>query len=150
MPEPRDEAGRYVPSVADVDLLFFFDSGQRDFYGAGEIAEEFDLDRSQSHRRLSRLADEGELERIEVGSRNVVWWRPRNVVVLLDEVEGFSIIDEATGVASQGETRPDALRMLAEALELQQDASEVSPEEMYVELDIDPETIPEDAKPPWE
>lgn len=150
MSESRDEAGRYAPSVDDGDLLFFFDSGQRDFYGAGEIADEFDLDRSQAHRRLSNLAEAGELERVEVGSRNVIWWRPRDVVVLLDEETGYSIIDQATGVASQGETRSEALRMLAEAIELHGGDSEMTSEEVYAELEIAPETIPEDADPPWE
>lgn len=150
MSEQRDEGGRYAQTVGDGDLLFFFDSGQRGFYSAGEIADEFGIDRSQAHRRLSRLAEEGELERVEVGSRNVVWWRPRDVVVLIEEDSGYSVIDPATGIASQGETRVEALRMLAEAIELHEGDSEMSPEDIYAELDIDPEAVPEDAAPPWE
>lgn len=150
MTEQRDAGGRYVRSVDDRDLLYFFDAGQRDFFSAGEIAEEFDLDRSQAHRRLTQLARNGELERIEVGSRNVVWWRPRGVVSLIEEESGYSIIDSETGVASQGNTRPEALRMLAEAIELYEGDSELSPEEIYDELDVDSDPMPRDARPPWE
>lgn len=150
MPGQRDGGGRYTETVSDEDLVNFFESGQRDFYGATEIADEFDIDRSQAHRRLAKLADRGELERVEVGSRNVVWWRPRDVVVLLEGDRGYAVIDPGTGVASQGATRPDALRMLAEAVELYEGDSEMTAEEIYEELDIDPDEIPTDAAPPWE
>lgn len=150
MARPRNEGGRYASTVEDGDLLHFFDSGRRDFYSSGEIAEEFDLDRTQAHRRLSNLADEGRLERVEVGNRNVVWWRPRDVVSLVAEDDGYSIIDTQTGVASQGETRPEALRMLAEAIETREGDSEVSPEEVYDELGLDSDSVGEDATPPWE
>lgn len=146
----RDGEGRYAEMVADGKLIYFFEAGQRDFHSANEVADEFDIDRSQAHRRLSRLADEGELERVEIGSRNVVWWRPRDVVVLIEEESGYSIIDRETGVASQGETRPEALRMLAEAIEAYEGGLDVSPEEIYEELDIDPDDLPADAAPPWE
>ena len=139
-----------MQTVDDGDLLFFFDAGQRDFYSAGEVAEEFDLDRSQAHRRLSQLTEEGELERVSVGNRNIVWWRPRGVVSLIEEDGGYAIIDSETGVASQGKTRADALRMLAEALELYEGDSEMAPSDIFEELGIDPDAVPEDARPPWE
>lgn len=150
MSKQRDGGGRYTSTVADDDLLHFFDSGQRDFYSAQEIAEEFGFDRSQAHRRLTQLSEDSELERVEVGNRNVVWWRPRDVVVLIDEDEGYSIVDPETGVASQGETRPEALRMLAEAIEVHEGDSELTPEEIYDELGVDPDDVSEDAAPPWE
>lgn len=149
MSEQRDGEGRYTRTVDDGAILHFFESGQRDFYSAREIATEFGFDRTQAHRRLAQLADDGELERVEVGRRNVVWWRPRDVVVLIEEASGYSIIDRETGVASQGETRLEALRMLAEAIEAYEGESELTPEEIYEELDIDDE-LPSDAAPPWE
>ena len=150
MSKHRDEGGRYARTVDDGELLHFFDSGQRDFYSAQEIADRFGFDRSQAHRRLRELADAGELERVEVGSRNVVWWRPRDVVALVDEDDGYSIIDPSTGVASQGKTRPEALRMLAEAVEVYEGESEMTPDEIYEELGVDPDDGDEDATPPWE
>lgn len=150
MSERRGRGGRYSPRVEDDELLHFFDSGQRDFYSAGEVAAEFDLDRSQSHRRLSRLAERGDLERVQVGRRNVVWWRPRDVVSLVEQDGGYAILDPRTGVASQGGTRPEALRMLAEAIEVHQGETERSPKEVYDELGIDPDADPEATSPPWE
>jgi hypothetical protein len=150
MTSRRNDAGRYASTIEDGDLLHFFESGRRDFYSAGEVAEEFRLDRSQAHRRLSRLAEDGELRRVEVGSRNVVWWRPRDVVTLREQDGGYSVVDPRTGVASQGETRPEALRMLAEAIEARDGESRVSPEAVYDELDVDPDSVPADASPPWE
>lgn len=150
MSEQRDGGGRFTRTVADGDLLHFFDAGQRDFYSANEIADEFGIDRTQAHRRLSDFAEQGALERVEIGRRNVVWWRPRDVIVLIEEDNGYSVIDRDTGVASQGETRPEALRKLAEAIEVTHGASDMTPEEIYDELDIDPDTIPTDTEPPWE
>ncbi len=150
MSKQRDAGGRYTETVDDGELLHFFESGRRDFYSAREIAEEFEFDRSQAHRRLKRLTEEGELERVEVGSRNVVWWRPRDVVALIDEGDGYSVLDPETGVASQGDTRPEALRMLAEAIEAGSGDPERSPEEVYAELGVDPDEVAEDAAPPWE
>lgn len=73
------------------------------------------------------------------------------MVLVEEDGGGYSILDAETGVASQGETRPEALRMLAEALELHADAgSEMTPEEVYEELGVDPEEVDESANPPWE
>lgn len=150
MSEQRDGGGRFSETVSDEELLHFFESGQRDFYSANEVANEFGVDRSQAHRRLSALADRNELQRVEIGRRNVVWWRPRDVVIFIEEESGYSILHRETGVASQGETRPEALRMLAEAIEAYEGEPSVSPREIYEELDVDPEDIPADATPPWE
>ena len=150
MAEQRDGDGRYTPTVTDEDLLHFFEAGHRDFHSANEIADEFGIDRSQAHRRLSSLGDSGLLERIEIGNRNLVWWRPRDVVVLIEEDIGYSIIDRKTGVASQGETRPEALRMLAEAIEVSDGESDITTEEIYAELNFDPEKVQTETGPPWE
>lgn len=150
MSEQRDGEGRYTSSVADQDLLHYFNAGQRAFHSANEVANEFGFDRTQAYRRLSSLADRGELQRVEIGKRNVVWWRPRDVVVLIEEDAGYSIIDRDTGVASQGETRPEALRMLAEAIEVYEGDSELTPDEIYKELDMDPGEVPGDTNPPWD
>lgn len=150
MSKQRDDGGLYTSTVTNDELLHFFDSAQRDFYSAKEIATEFDFDRTQAYRRLSKLSEAGELERVKVGNRNVVWWRPRDVVVLIEEHTGYSVVDPATGVASQGETRPEALKMLAEAIEVHAGKSEITSEEIYDELGIDPAETGEGATPPWE
>ncbi|ELZ77399.1 type II toxin-antitoxin system HicB family antitoxin [Haloferax larsenii] len=43
---------------------------------------------------------------------------PENTVTIVKEDDWFVATDEATGVASQGKTRSEALAMLAEAIEL--------------------------------
>jgi predicted RNase H-like HicB family nuclease len=63
----------------------------------------------------------------------------------VDEGDGYSVIDTQTGVASQGETRREALRMLAEAIEAREGDSEMSPGEVYDELGVDPDGVPGDG-----
>ncbi len=55
----------------------------------------------------------------------------------------FVAHDEATGVASQGKTKPEALAMLAEALELYEGGGEPVEDEDAVlqEIGIDPDEI---------
>lgn len=55
----------------------------------------------------------------------------------------FVARDEATGVASQGKTKPEALAMLAEALELHEGGGESVEDEdaLLREMDIDPDEI---------
>ncbi|WP_115806009.1 helix-turn-helix domain-containing protein [Haloferax sp. Atlit-4N] len=74
----RDKnSGRYSSTVSDSEILEFFRQGKRPFWGTGEIAEQFEWDHSNAHRRLEALSRESELQKIKVGSRNVVWWLPR-------------------------------------------------------------------------
>jgi predicted RNase H-like HicB family nuclease len=124
MPARRDTGGKFAQKVEDGDLIHHFTSGTRDFYTAGEIADAFDLDDSQANRRLNKLAEDGELEKLKPGPNTVIWWRDRDTVVLdrEDDCGDYAVIDTTTGVASQGETRAEALRMLADALELTADA----------------------------
>lgn len=149
MAKSRDASGEYAESVSDGDLLHHFDSSRRGFFSSGEIADAFDLDRSQAHRRLSDLAERDELEKVELGPRSVAWWRPRDAVVLLEEGEGFTSIDVTTGVASQGDSRSDALRELADALDAADGDGDVSAAEIYDEIGIDPADVDEDAAPPF-
>lgn len=146
----RDEDGKYQNRVNDDEIIHFFETDQRDFYSAQEIANKFDFDRSQAYRRLSQLDEDGEIERIKVGKRNIVWWRPRDIAIFIEEGTGYSIIDSKTGITTQGETKPEALRKLAEAIEVHEGKTELTPEEIYEELGIDTETAPENKMPPWD
>ncbi|GAA0233263.1 helix-turn-helix domain-containing protein [Halobaculum roseum] len=69
----RDDRGQFDSGIADDDLLRYFTEG-RPFHTAGEVAERFDIDRSTAYRRLRRLAEDGRLEKVTLGSRTVVWW----------------------------------------------------------------------------
>lgn len=62
----------------------------------------------------------------------------------------FVARDEATGVASQGKTKPEALAMLAEALELHEGGGEPVEDEESVlrEMGINPDEINGDRELP--
>lgn len=118
MAQKRAENGRFTESVSDDDILFFFQTGDRPFYGTNEVADEFDLTGTHARRRLESLAEAGELEEVSLSDRHRAWRLDRDVVVLRSEDDGYSAHDTTIGVASDGESRPAALRNLAEAVEL--------------------------------
>ncbi|WP_248897571.1 type II toxin-antitoxin system HicB family antitoxin [Haloplanus halobius] len=69
---------------------------------------------------------------------------------LIEEDEGvWSAIDEELNVASQGETREEALEMLDEAVALHKgEAGEPVTDEDLRELGIDPENVPDETVVP--
>lgn len=149
MARSRDASGTYTESVSDGDLLHHFDSSRRAFYSSREIAECFDLDRSQAHRRLNDLAEREKLEKVELGPKSIVWWRPRDTIVLLNEQHGITSIDTTTGVASQSTSRSDALRELADALDATERDGDGSPAQVYEEVGIAPGDVTNGARPPF-
>jgi DNA-binding Lrp family transcriptional regulator len=148
MARHRGHNGRFTQSVSDEDILYFFETREQPIHSAGDIAEQFGLSRQQSHRRLKELETQDELRRIELGQRNVAWWKPRDIVVMMQEEDGFSAHDLSVEVASEGKTRSEALRKLAEAIEVSEGNSEMTTEEIYDELDIASDEIRE-SSPPW-
>lgn len=84
----RDESGKFDSELGDEDLIRYFADG-RPFHTAGEVADTFGIDRSTAYRRLSRLAEDGQLEKVSLGSRTVVWWYTRDTV----SPEGFDSAD---------------------------------------------------------
>lgn len=69
----RDGRGRFESELTDEAIMRQFADG-RPFHTAQEIADQFDIDRSTAYRRLSRLGEDGRLEKVTLGSRTVVWW----------------------------------------------------------------------------
>jgi predicted ArsR family transcriptional regulator len=140
--------GRYTQYVSDEDILYFFETSEQPIHSAGDIAEQFGLSRQQAHRRLGKLEKRNELRCIELGQRNTAWWKPRDIVVLMQEEDGYSAHDLTVDVASEGETRSKALRKLAEAIEVSEGDSEMTAEaEIYAELGIDPDETDESSPP---
>lgn len=74
----------------------------------------------------------------------------RREIRLIEEEDGWwSAIDEEAGVASQGETREEALDNLDEAVALHKgETGEPVTDEDLRELGIDPETVPDDPQVP--
>ncbi len=148
MPERHASDDQHTGSVADDDILFVFETSERPFHRASEIAERFDLSHTQARRRLESLSDAGELEAIQTSDRQIAWWHERDLIVLREEAAGYSAHDTATGVASAGDTRPEALRNLAEAIEVSNGTGthDAFPEfdgDGSVELDSDRRTDPD-------
>lgn len=133
MSEKRASDGHSARSPSDDDLLFFFETGERPFYGAAAVAAAFDLSDGRARRRLASLSNAGELREIRTIAGRTMWWRERDTVVCRPEADGYSAHDTTTGVASGGDTRPEALRSLAEAIEVN-DGVGVD-EDAFAELD---------------
>ena len=76
--------------------------------------------------------------------------QPNREIRLVEQDDGrWSAIDEAVGVASDGETRTEALVNLDEAVALHTgDIGEPVTDAELRELGIDPESIPEEPKEP--
>ncbi len=71
----NSETGKYSSKISDEEIIRFFESGDRPFHSANEVAVRFNQKRETAHRRLERLAGEGEIEKVKLGPRSVVWWR---------------------------------------------------------------------------
>lgn len=74
----------------------------------------------------------------------------RRQIRLVEETDGWwSAVDEGAGVASQGETRSEALANLDEAVALHEgDIGEPVTDADLRDLGIDPETVSEDVREP--
>lgn len=75
---------------------------------------------------------------------------PRRQIRLVEEADGtWSAVDEDAGVASQGQTRSEALANLDEAVALHEgDAGEPVTDADLRDLGIDPETVPDEPREP--
>jgi predicted ArsR family transcriptional regulator len=69
----RDDSGQFASELGNEDIMGYF-AESRPFHTAQEVADRFGVDRSTAYRRLSRLEDDGRLEKVSLGSRTVVWW----------------------------------------------------------------------------
>lgn len=74
----------------------------------------------------------------------------RREIRLIEEKDGtWSAVDEGAGVASQGETRSEALANLDEAVALHEgDIGDPVTDADLRDLGIDPETVSEDVREP--
>lgn len=70
----RSDTGQFVESVTDYDMWSYILHAERPFQPTGDVADHFEIDRSQAYRRLQAMADRGDLRKEKVGSRAVVWW----------------------------------------------------------------------------
>lgn len=75
---------------------------------------------------------------------------PRRQIHLVEEADGtWSAIDEGASVASQGETRSEALANLDEAVALHEgELGEPVTDADLRDLGLDPETVPDEPREP--
>lgn len=72
----------------------------------------------------------------------------RDSVQFVHEDDGrITAVDTETGVASYGETKAEALRMLAEALELHDGGGEPVTDDDLREFGLDPDAVGDDRLP---
>jgi predicted ArsR family transcriptional regulator len=69
----RDDRGQFDSELTDENILAYFEE-DRPFRTAREVADRFDVDRSTAYRRLSKLTEESQIEKVTLGERTVVWW----------------------------------------------------------------------------
>lgn len=81
----RDESGQFESDLSNEHIISYFAEG-RPFHTAQEVADQFDIDRSTAYRRLTRLEDDGRIEKVSLGSRTVVWWYTADTAATSDEV----------------------------------------------------------------
>jgi hypothetical protein len=78
MPERTDKSGR-KPRVSDTDLLDVFRSTSDPVLSTREVTDEVPIKRRATLNRLQSLKDARELESKQIGGRNTVWWKPRDI-----------------------------------------------------------------------
>lgn len=71
----RDGSGRYEANhdVGDEEILSAMEPHEPDT--SGELAEQLDIPRRTAYEYLSRLADEGRVNRKQPEPRRIIWWR---------------------------------------------------------------------------
>ena len=72
--QERDEQGRFEEQVTLDDVLELFDGEP---LSASDVADRFDISNRAALNKLEQLHEQDEIERKNVGSRAVIWWRPK-------------------------------------------------------------------------
>lgn len=72
----RTEGGTYKETVTPARVLEAVRSADAPVATAGEVGEALGCTGQAARKKLNQLHEEGEIERMEVGARAVVWWIP--------------------------------------------------------------------------
>lgn len=74
MARERDESGQYVETVELDDVLEFFDRVRGPAITSRDVADEFDCTTEAARQKLTRLYDQGKIDRRKSG-RTTLYWR---------------------------------------------------------------------------
>lgn len=75
MERERTQQGQYAEKATEEVILEIFALTSDPVLTAKEVAKELDVSGETARRKLNELHERGEMERKDVGSRAVVWWR---------------------------------------------------------------------------
>jgi predicted ArsR family transcriptional regulator len=75
----RGAGGEFVPEVSLEDVLGVFEQVRGPVVVTGDVMDALDCGRETARQKLTRLADQGRVERRKKG-RTIVWWRSDDVV----------------------------------------------------------------------
>jgi predicted transcriptional regulator len=73
----RTETGEYIESVSEDDVLDVMRTSTAPFVTNGDVANAVGCSTETARRKLTALADAGDIERRKVGANAVVWWIPQ-------------------------------------------------------------------------
>lgn len=76
MERDRNEQGRFEEKITDKDVLAIIQQEPAPAQTAASIANALDVERPSAHNRLTRLHEEGKVERAKLTPRVVIWWIP--------------------------------------------------------------------------
>lgn len=74
MDRERDEQGRYEGKIDLEDVVRVLSDSDKPVMTAKQVAESLDCSREAARQKLHKLHDNGTVEKMQVGSRAVVWW----------------------------------------------------------------------------
>lgn len=63
--------------VSDEEILAIFARIDSPVASTNEVAEQVDLGRRGTLKRLNELAEEGRIQRKKIDERRIVWWNPK-------------------------------------------------------------------------
>lgn len=72
----RSDTGEYVETTTPEEVLIAMRDVDTPFVTVGDIAEVLDCSPETARRKLTKLHNEGKIERREIGASAVVWWVP--------------------------------------------------------------------------
>lgn len=81
------------------------------------VADRVGVDEGTAASRLSSLAEQGVLQKVDLEGEYVAWERAGDTVRGRSDGNSYTIRDDETGLVTRGESRPVALRRLADRIE---------------------------------
>lgn len=125
MPEETGDHEVVVEPELEDAILDVFDESTEAALSTRTVTDAVDGEEAVVSAHLDRLAERGELEKVELGDKYVGWERPTETFVGHDQEGSYRITDGKTGLVTRAGDRVSALRSLADRIELLEDGSHI-------------------------